>query len=145
MFCIAVLLVSVASRAKICSLSKCLAPWSEAKQFVPKRKLRSQDCRLWACKDHFRNWSHDRVCGHSLVPSTRVAVELFTIYCCYWCLVSWVHTWWNYYSSTPVSWKRLHPTVKIDHWGRFVQLVACLFWYPHWQVMLLSIWKLSIN
>ena len=120
-FSLAVLLVSVATRAKICALSKYIAPWSEAKQFVPKCKLWPQDCRLWACKDHFGNRSHDRVCGHSLVPGTRVAVELFTVYCCDWCLVSWMHTRWNCYSPTPVSWTGLHPAIKTDHWGKFIR------------------------
>ena len=124
-FFLAVLLVSVAKRAKICALSKYIAPRSKAEQFVPKCKLWPQDRRLWACKDHLGDRSHDRVCGHSLVQGTRAAVELFTVYCCHWCLVSWMHIRWNCYSPTPVSWTGLHPAIEIDHWGKII-VMNCL-------------------
>jgi len=124
-FFLAVLLVSVAKRAQICALSKYIAPRSKAEQFVPKCKLWPQDRRLWACKDHLGDRSHDRVCGHSLVQGTRAAVELFTVYCCHWCLVSWMHIRWNCYSPTPVSWTGLHPAIEIDHWGKII-VMNCL-------------------
>jgi hypothetical protein len=127
---LAVLFVSVAKRTKVCALSKYIAPWSKAEQFVPKCKLWPQDRRLWACKDHLRDRSHDGVCGHSLVQGTGAAVELFTVHCRHWCLVSWMHTRWNRYSPTPVSWAGLHPAIKIDHWGKF-NVMNC--WCEHFS------------
>lgn len=102
----AVFLVSTSSRTQVYPFSKCYSSGFEAQQSLVKCKLWFKNLWFWSCSSNLREWVHDRVCCHKMVPSPWVVIELIWLHCCNRCVVCWLYIYGAYEQKASVPRKR---------------------------------------